>query len=452
MECLICIETFDETDIIICPCRKIFCCQKCTTKYILQSGKKAHCMECKLEWSEKFLHDNFSKRWLTSNKNGGYRHHLKMIILEEEKVKLRHTISRIDETKRRVFYEDLISNLRKRKREESGKAMKMKKEFRRKRNLREDVSRHQSAIDECERKSRDIDQLIQNYTHEMQNTRIMNETSFTFNCPMKRCMGLVEAGTMKCKICKAKVCKKCREKEEEEDHECDKDIVENIKTIEKETKNCPKCNSLIYRISGCNDMWCTICRIYFDWRTGNRITRKGYIDNPHAVEWLERRMYLTRNFDDIPCGGIEYINYNKIQDEEIISSISRIYRLVESINEYLLKNINIEDTEELREKYVLGTIMEEQWMNKVYRFHRREERKRKNVSILETLRILIVERTRNLKLELEEIEYDKDCKYSLKFISNIDEIVKFINETFRSELELLGSKSPLKIINYVISK
>ena len=454
MECLVCTEIFDEKNLIDCSCRKIICCKKCTVKYILQSNKNAHCMACRSEWDERFLHQNFTKKWLNSNKSGGYRNHLKKIILDEETPKLQLTISRIEQTKKRVSCEENIQRMRKRKIQNTLEISNVKREYQRKRSRVEDRSHYQSAMQSLEKESDDIQKSIDSYKLELEKLKTIHDDGihFMLNCPQKKCIGFIESDTLMCKVCKIKVCRECREPRVENNHRCDKNIIENIKNIQKETKRCPKCNCMIYKSGGCNDMWCTVCRIYFDWNTGNRIIRKGYIENPHATEWLDRIMHLTRNFDDIPCGGIDNIAFEKIKNEDVVYMILRIYNLVKSIGGHLMKNTNIDDPEEIREKYVLGKMTEEEWITKVYKFRRKEERKRKNVSILETLRILIVERIRNLKLELEEVNYDEECKFSLKFILDIDLIIKFINETFETELELLGSRNPLKIINYIILK
>jgi hypothetical protein len=83
----------------------------------------------------------------------------------------------------------------------------------------------------------------------------------------------------------------------EDSHVCDPDVVKTMKLINRDTKPCPKCSTMIHKIDGCAQMWCTTCQTAFDWRTGKVET--GRIHNPHYFEFKSK----TREHGDIPCGG-----------------------------------------------------------------------------------------------------------------------------------------------------
>ena len=51
----------------------------------------------------------------------------------------------------------------------------------------------------------------------------------------------------------------------------------------KETRSCPSCGTNIFKIEGCDQMWCTQCHTGFSWRTGLKVT--GVIHNPHFYQW-----------------------------------------------------------------------------------------------------------------------------------------------------------------------
>jgi len=91
----------------------------------------------------------------------------------------------------------------------------------------------------------------------------------------------------RCAMCDEKYCIKCHEKEEKT-HVCDPNILESIKTLKKETKPCPKCYSLIFKIDGCDQIWCTKpdCHTAFSWNTGKLET--GKVHNPHYYEWMRK--------------------------------------------------------------------------------------------------------------------------------------------------------------------
>ena len=78
--------------------------------------------------------------------------------------------------------------------------------------------------------------------------------------------------------------------------------------IKKETKGCPQCGVRIYKISGCDQMWCTECKVAFSWNTG-KIIYGGQIHNPHYYEWMRRTGgEIPLNHNEVACGR-EIDNY-----------------------------------------------------------------------------------------------------------------------------------------------
>ena len=131
-------------------------------------------------------------------------------------------------------------------------------------------------------------------------------------------------------MCDSHVCKKCFEIKEiketkcngesksskvEYNHSCKEESIESFKLIKKETKPCPNCSTRIFKISGCDQMWCTQCHTTFSWITGLEVT--GNIHNPHYYEWKKNNVETVdlRNVGEVLCGGIPDLN--------IISNISR---------------------------------------------------------------------------------------------------------------------------------
>ena len=43
------------------------------------------------------------------------------------------------------------------------------------------------------------------------------------------------------------------------DHVCKETDIQSANMIKKETRNCPCCGTNIYKIAGCDQMWCTQC-------------------------------------------------------------------------------------------------------------------------------------------------------------------------------------------------
>ena len=134
------------------------------------------------------------------------------------------------------------------------------------------------------------------------------EREFIRACPVSDCRGFLSK-QWKCKVCDILVCSKCYEIKENavngggEEHVCDENILKTAQFLKRDTKPCPTCGSLIHKISGCDQMWCTRCHVAFSWRTGRQVN--GLVHNPHFYEWQRQDGggAAPRVPGDVPCGG-----------------------------------------------------------------------------------------------------------------------------------------------------
>lgn len=139
-------------------------------------------------------------------------------------------------------------------------------------------------------------QILQNNSFEKKERK-----QFIMKCPGDDCRGFLST-QYKCDICKINVCPKCRAIKTE-DHECKKEDIESTELIKKETKGCPQCGVPIFKSSGCDQMWCVACKVFFSWRTGN-IDTSGHYHNPDYYEEIRRLGNTVRNPGDLVCGGL----------------------------------------------------------------------------------------------------------------------------------------------------
>ncbi len=79
--------------------------------------------------------------------------------------------------------------------------------------------------------------------------------TFVRKCPVTDCRGFLSS-RWKCDLCKNYVCPDCNEIKNGDDHVCDPNAVETINLLKKDTKPCVKCGTMIFKISGCSQMWC----------------------------------------------------------------------------------------------------------------------------------------------------------------------------------------------------
>jgi hypothetical protein len=130
--------------------------------------------------------------------------------------------------------------------------------------------------------------------------------AFVRPCPNteENCRGFLST-QWKCNLCDMWTCKDCHEMKglaQDTPHECNPDNLASAKLIDADTRGCPKCGARVYKISGCNQMFCTACNdCAFDWVTGRVET---VIHNPHYYEF-QRQLnggQAPRVMGDILCG------------------------------------------------------------------------------------------------------------------------------------------------------
>lgn len=119
-------------------------------------------------------------------------------------------------------------------------------------------------------------------------------------CITNGCSGFLDEH-FACGLCSVKVCKGCHEAKVN-GHECNEDTVATIKAIKTEARGCPKCATLISKIDGCDQMWCTQCHATFSWRTGQ--VEEGHTHNPHYYEYMRKNGGMPRAPGDgaVACG------------------------------------------------------------------------------------------------------------------------------------------------------
>lgn len=220
-------------------------------------------MSCKVVWDRDFLYNNFEKSFM----NKTYKEYREDLILERE-------IGLFQATQVYVERQIKIENVR-------YELEVLASEYYSKRN-----------------------KLVLELTN-LENPTSIEKREFVRKCPNNDCNGFLSTA-LKCGICNCWGCSKCREckgftKDECELHVCNQQIVENVKFMEKDAKPCPKCSSMISKVSGCDQMYCIECHTAFSWKTLK--IESGVIHNPHFIEYQRTNGKLERNpLDNVRCG------------------------------------------------------------------------------------------------------------------------------------------------------
>jgi len=202
---------------------------------------------------------------------------------------------------------------------------------------------------------------------------------FTIPCPLGSCRGFLSS-EWKCGICDKSICKHCRV-ELVEGHECDKDTVESIKTIVAETRPCPRCGAPIYKINGCNQVWCTVetCHTAFDWKTGKIET---VVHNPHYYEYMRAHGGMPRaegdlrQCDMLPTADALFTTLDKLRVVDKVD-VYIIHQKTRHIQQVVLRDFRNDNSEEalrkLRIKFLVGEIDEAGWKQSIKKISKQKE-------------------------------------------------------------------------------
>ena len=263
MDCNVCCDKYNNSNrsLVRCNYCQFDACRACTQTFLLNKVHIPSCMNCSREWSREFVDDNFTKKFI----NGELKKHREKILFEKEQCNLPHAQNYIH-----------LEN------ERNGICRKI----------------HQLYL-----QIRDCRQEEATISNQMQRGEFTRR-KFIRKCPHEGCRGFLSS-QWKCDVCENWTCPDCNEVKGPNkicDHECDPQNVETATLLKKDTKSCPNCGILIFKISGCAQMWCTECNTAFDWAS-LRIIRTQ-IHNPHFFEARRRAGVNLRDLTDIPCGGL----------------------------------------------------------------------------------------------------------------------------------------------------
>lgn len=407
--CFACTEV--KKNIARCTACAYVTCVECTKKYLLSTPKAAHCMNCKVAWTNGFMKSVFDKKWLTRTHAGSYREHRKTVAFNRERSKLPETLARVPEFKLEEEREKLRNEL-----------------------LASRAGFHTQI--------KHINSLLGSLSGERPQRTVGSGPGFVCPCPREKCRGMIARATSTCALCEQVVCRRClAPTSKATDHECTAADLETVKLIRRDTKPCPQCATAIFKISGCDQMWCTQCRTPFSWRTGTIET--GVVHNPHALRWEREHGTGERAAGDVPCGGLPPVRRLRRLPQSCFELILPIYQRLAEIPHLLASRFVHRSFDDLRKRYVLNQITEKNWKQAIFLRERSNERHRVQREICSTLQVLGVERFRQLAQDLSRVRRPRSAQgrqVCENFLDEMEKVRLFINETFQMELENLDAK------------
>jgi hypothetical protein len=378
-------------------------------------------MLCKTAWSREFWMDIFPKSFI----GGEYKKHRENILFDKEKSLLPESQQNAELLRTRYNLEDQRTSLIKQVKQYEMDYQKYLQSDNIDPIHKKELARN-IAIAKFEVSY--IDTEISDISHKK---TITKSKLFIHACPTPNCKGMLSTRWM-CGLCGVKVCSECRDIIQSENHVCNPDTLATAKLISKECKSCPKCASVIYRISGCSQMWCTICHIAFDWLSG-QILQTHNIHNPHLIEWMQTHPNIPLPGDDIhACGGVPSISYFR----QKYSVCPQLYGLISHMimgsnhNRDIVMTrynhiYNLEDNDDLRVEYLLNNIDETAFKAALHKRDKMRAKKREIYQVIELGDIVM----RDMIMRICDSYFDKrpPSQILYQLTKELEEFVPFIN-------------------------
>jgi hypothetical protein len=270
-ECQVCCNALNKSNYkpVVCPTSdcSYASCVTCIKTYLLNNPLSTpHCMACKKPYNLLFVFKHLSKTWYESI----YLEHITNIQLDIELSKLSESMEQAEKIK-------TIETLRKQSDKLADERLKIWNE------LGKGIDKITKEINTLKAKKTEKKQFVQ-------------------PCSFSNCNGMLSM-QYKCGLCEKYTCKECNEPNLEE-HKCNPDAVASNIAIKKDTRPCPSCSARIFKIEGCDQMWCTSCKTPFSWITGNIVPAGQRLHNPHAIDFLKSGGVNVRAPGDLVCGGL----------------------------------------------------------------------------------------------------------------------------------------------------
>jgi hypothetical protein len=211
---------------------------------------------------------------------------------------------------------------------------------------------------------------------------VVERRQFVRACPYNDCKGFLSTA-WKCGLCEMWTCPDCHEGrgvDREGPHTCDPASLETAKMLERDSRNCPKCAAMIFKIDGCDQMFCTQCHTAFSWRKGTIET--GTIHNPHYYDYMRRQGNLPRAPGDVPCGGLpswhELAVKLRLRQSPWYNMFTAAHRAVTHTQHVLIPRYTTNmqaDNRDLRIKYMIGDLADDDFKRKIQQRDKARQRK-----------------------------------------------------------------------------
>lgn len=423
--CTVCTEPFNKKNKkITCTSCDYDVCSKCVETYFQTSKAAPQCMHCHRPWNHQFILENLGN---TSYKR--INNVQKDLLYNEQKSLFPHTQGYVSLINQYNTNNDKVKNLRQQLNDLKDQLSDLYNE-----NIRINNITNRMESNFMDNHNLTINGHLVDSKNKAQKTYIQA-------CGILECKGFIGTNGV-CGICSAVFCTKCMVLKNE-NHECNPDDVSSLELIKKDSKNCPKCNSLIQRISGCPDMFCTSCYTTFNWNT-LKIDYNGN-SNPMYYRWLREGTNIVdttnnnHNCDVITMSRVFSSSNFKKQSKMFQTSLSKALQSLDHSNRYgnpyNYNTVRIDNTVsyetltlQTRSKFMMNKITEKNFKTQLMKIHKGKEynsnitqiRNMINLYKNDMMRAIVLSETFDPDTCIQEYvqfsEYINNCVYHIKTV------------------------------------
>lgn len=387
--CEVCCEPLNKSNRkpTQCPYCPYEACASCSEQYLLNTDQDAHCMQCRKGWDRQILVANFSSKFVTKT----YKERRENLLFDRERslmpatqpyveleIRTRKLAAEIAELNRELT----VVNHRMGLIHASAPSLEDPFEDRIARQERV-VKEHKIASDiRIEIAHR---QWVTNAIYQRTHGTIAltgERRVFVRACPYTGCKGFLSTA-WKCGLCELWTCPQCHEgrgPDKDAPHTCDPNNLETARLLARDSRNCPSCSAIIFKIDGCDQMWCTQCNTAFSWRRGTIET--GVVHNPHFYEYQRRMGTLARNPGDVRCGGVpdwSAISHRwRLRNHPRYEEFASAHRSIGHIQWACIPRYttdNVTDNRDLRVLYMINDIPELEFKRRIQKREKARQRK-----------------------------------------------------------------------------
>lgn len=419
--CNICAENYDKKNRVKIEC--LYCnfdaCRSCCKTYIL-SENVAKCMNraCGREWTRKFIRGAFSLGFISKD----YKNHRENVLFDNERALLPATQILVENE---IRTEQIIEEMHE-----------LDKRIQELYTLKSALSRSLYRFDNQNTVERQADAA---------------RAKFVRACPDQHCRGFLST-QWKCGICNQWTCPDChvlKGLERDCDHTCNADDIATAQLLARDTKPCPTCGTGIFKIDGCDQMWCIECHTAFNWRTGS--IENTHIHNPHYFEWMRRNNQQIVGAPEgmARCGERQLVNHNTPRTiSQVLNRITTTNdeekERLKKTNEYIFTvcrsiihlrqvelprfNVNrVLNNQDLRIAYMRNKISEDKFKLSIQQREKKIEKHRELRDVLQ----LVHDTCNDIIIRYCHEAYDKDFIFeNNNTLKEIYPIVHYANECF----------------------